>query len=101
MEYINEALAEDDGGYYYTTEFHTAIRFEDLQHVISDKCAGENNTFQSEYKVFYAITLQYITLPTIKSETNDSFSPVRKSLLALLYHIYHTMNVSSSKLAMI
>lgn len=73
---MNEALVEDNGGYYNTAEVNTAIRFEDLQRVISDKCAGENNTFQSEYKVFYAITLQYITLPTIKSETNDSFSSV-------------------------
>lgn len=48
---MNGTLMGDDGGYYNTTEFNTAIRIEDLQHVVSDKSAGENNAFQSEYKV--------------------------------------------------
>lgn len=63
-EYMNEALTGDDEGYYNTAEFNTSIRFEDLQRVISDKSAGENNTFQSEYKVLHSSALQYITLPT-------------------------------------
>ncbi|XP_065941646.1 receptor-type tyrosine-protein phosphatase epsilon [Magallana gigas] len=49
-EYMNEALVEDDGGYYNTAEVNTAICLEDLQRVMSEKSAGENNTFQSEYK---------------------------------------------------
>nr|XP_034319182.1 receptor-type tyrosine-protein phosphatase alpha-like [Crassostrea gigas]XP_034319183.1 receptor-type tyrosine-protein phosphatase alpha-like [Crassostrea gigas] len=49
-EYMNEALVEDDGGYYNTADVNTAIRLEDLQRVMSEKSAGENNTFQSEYK---------------------------------------------------
>lgn len=50
-EYMNETLMADDGGYYNTAEFNTAIRIIDLQRVVSEKSAGENNTFQSEYKV--------------------------------------------------
>lgn len=66
-EYMNEALVEDNGGYYNTAEVNTAIRFEDLQRVMSDKSAGENSTFQSEYKVHVidSIQLQYITIFTI------------------------------------
>lgn len=66
-EYINEALVEDNGGYYNIAEVNTAIRFEDLQRVMSEKSAGENNTFQSEYKVHVidSIQLQYITISTI------------------------------------
>lgn len=66
-EYMNEALVEDNGGYYNTAEVNTAIRFEDLQRVMSEKSAGENNTFQSEYKVHVidSIQLQYITISTI------------------------------------
>lgn len=65
--YMNEALAEDDGGYYNTSEVNTAIRLEDLHRLISDKSGGENNTFQSEYKVHAidSISLQYITISTI------------------------------------
>lgn len=48
---MNHALTEDDGGYYNTAEVNTFIRVEDLQAVISEKSAGENNTFQSEYRV--------------------------------------------------
>lgn len=66
-EYMNEALVEDNGGYYNTAEVNTAIRFKDLPHVMSEKSAGENNTFQSEYKVHVidSIQLQYITIFTI------------------------------------
>lgn len=66
-EYMNEALVEDNGGYYNTAEVNTAIRFEDLQRVMSDKSAGENSTFQSEYKVHVidSIQLQYIIISTI------------------------------------
>lgn len=66
-EYTNEALVEDNGGYYNTAEVNTAIRFEDLQRVMSDKSAGENSTFQSENKVHVidSIQLQYITIFTI------------------------------------
>lgn len=53
---MNEALTRDDGGYYNTTEFNTVIRVEDLHRVVSDKNAGENGIFQSEYKVFHPIT---------------------------------------------
>lgn len=65
-EYMNEALVEDDGCYYNTAEVNTAIRLEDLQRVMSEKSAGENNTFQSEYKVsiIYSIQMQYITIST-------------------------------------
>lgn len=65
-EYMNEALVEDDGGYYNTAEVNTAICLEDLQRVMSEKSAGENNTFQSEYKVsiIYSIQMQYITIST-------------------------------------
>lgn len=64
---MNEALAEDDGGYYNTAEVNTAIHLEDLQRVISDKSGGGNNTFQSEYKVHLidSISLQYITISTV------------------------------------
>lgn len=60
-EYMNETLMADDGGYYNTAEFKTAIRMEDLQRVVSEKSAGENNTFQSEYKVLISLYLN--TLP--------------------------------------
>nr|XP_034335006.1 receptor-type tyrosine-protein phosphatase T-like isoform X1 [Crassostrea gigas] len=49
-EYMNHTLPEDDGGYYNTAEVNTVIRVEDLQRVISEKSAGENNMFQSEYR---------------------------------------------------
>lgn len=54
-EYMNHTLPEDDGGYYNTAEVNTVIRVEDLQRVISEKSAGENNMFQSEYKVLSLI----------------------------------------------
>lgn len=54
-EYMNHALTEDDGGYYNTAEVNTFIRVEDLQPVISEKSAGENNMFQSEYRVLRLI----------------------------------------------
>lgn len=54
-EYMNHALTEDDGGYYNTAEVNTFIRVEDLQPVISEKSAGENNMFQSEYRVMHLI----------------------------------------------
>lgn len=65
-EYINKELTENDGGYYNTTDVNTAIRLKDLHGVISDKSTGENNTFQSEYKVHVINSnpLQYITIST-------------------------------------
>lgn len=60
-EYMNETLKADDEGYYNTAEFNTAIQVEDLQRVVSEKSAGENNTFQSEYKVLISLYLN--TLP--------------------------------------
>nr|XP_034335012.1 receptor-type tyrosine-protein phosphatase zeta-like [Crassostrea gigas] len=47
---MNHTLPEDDGGYYNTAEVNTVICVEDLQRVISEKSAGENNMFQSEYR---------------------------------------------------
>lgn len=55
-EYMNHTLPEDDGGYYNTAEVNTVIRVEDLQCVISEKSAGENNMFQSEYRVLSLIS---------------------------------------------
>lgn len=52
---MNHVLTEDDGGYYNTAEVNTFIRVEDLQPVISEKSAGENNMFQSEYRVLRLI----------------------------------------------
>lgn len=65
---MNEALVEDDGGYYNTSEVNTAIRLEDLHRVMSEKSGGGNNTFQSEYKVHVidSIQLHYITIFTIR-----------------------------------
>lgn len=60
-EYMNEMLVADDEGYYNTAEFNTAIHVEDIQRVVSEKSAGENNTFQSEYKVLISLYLN--TLP--------------------------------------
>lgn len=54
-EYMNHTLTEDDGGYYNTAEVNTVIRVEDLQRVISEKNTGENNMFQSEYRVLSLI----------------------------------------------
>lgn len=58
---MNETLMADDGGYYNTAEFNTAICIEDLQRVVSEKSAGENSTFQSEFKVLISLYLN--TLP--------------------------------------
>lgn len=60
-EYMNETLMADDGGYYNAAEFNTAICIEDLQRVVSEKSAGENSTFQSEFKVLISLYLN--TLP--------------------------------------
>lgn len=63
-EYMNETLMADDGGYYNTAEFNTAICIEDLQRVVSEKSAGENTTFQSEYGEFKVLISLYLnTLP--------------------------------------
>lgn len=51
-EYINVTMTVDDEGYYNTTELNTFIEVDDLQKVIQEKGNGENNVFQSEYKVF-------------------------------------------------
>lgn len=52
-------MTADDGGYYNTTELNTFIHIENLQRVIQEKSTGENNVFQSEYKVYTGISLMF------------------------------------------
>lgn len=56
-EYMNVTMTADDGGYYNTTELNTFIQIADLQRVIQEKGTGENNVFQSEYKVYISLLL--------------------------------------------
>lgn len=48
-------MTADDGGYYNITELNTFIHIEDLQRVIHEKNTGEENVFQSEYKVYISL----------------------------------------------
>lgn len=71
-EYMNETLMADDEGYYNTAEFNTDIHVEDLQRVVSEKSARENNTFQSEYRVL--LSLYLTTKPHFFNEPETNYS---------------------------
>lgn len=86
-EYMNETLMADDEGYYNTAEFNTDIHVEDLQRVVSEKSAGENNTFQSEYRVL--LSLYLTTKPHFFNEPETNYSkPDKKWFLFISYELF-------------
>lgn len=81
-EYMNETLMADDEGYYNTAEFNTDIHVEDLQRVVSEKSARENNQFQSEYRVL--LSLYLTTKPHFFNEPETNYSKINNDFYLLV-----------------